>query len=1005
MQSKLIDKLKNYIFKIVMKKSAFYFSVFIICTLFINISNIYGQNNIESITFNKETIQEQHYRSTEDVSHRHYNNNDLKNLTKEDYVPGVIQVKFHKDFEDYLKNIDLKSGNSGYVKTGIPALDRINKNYKIHEYKWVIGQLYEFSEVSKNNKFKHKEWGLHRWYDLRIDKKSDLIEAVKELRKLKEIEYAEPEYRIFLIEPIVGEQIKSDNKDNNDKGWSPNDMHYHKQWGLNNTGQNGGLEGWDIDAERAWEIETGNSNVIVGVIDTGVQYDHPDLAPNMFEDIGPQGESTVPDMHGTHVAGTVAAASNNSIGVAGVAGGSGDCPTGGDGRRICDGVRIMSIDLLSGDGVVGNPLPIYTYMVDHGVAISQNSWSSGPNFNHSIREGIDLFNEEGGGTALDGGITIFAAGNSNSDEPNFPGYYEGTIAVGGYNRRGEKWEVLYGGDGGSNYGYWVDISAPAVDIYSTDKWDGTFNYRASTGTSMAAPHVSGVAALLVSKAYGELNNQVLKNILLESAREELYDINPDYIGLLGTGAVDAFAALELLSTLKKVTFEIEDTDGVEIDSAVVTIDDLQNEPGDYSFMLIDKCDQTLDYKVEKYGYITVEDQILMDDDEITVNIVMEVAPVVTFVIEDEDNNEIDDATIIFGDDQKEPGDYIITVHKYGNHEYSVHREGYLIVRDDIYVDDDATINITMEPAYIITFEVEDTEGAEIDDAVITFNEVQNSSGEYVFEIMEEGTYEYIVERQNFLTYKNDVYVDGDATINVIMDPAYIVTFEVENLEGAEINDAIITFNGVQNSPGNYEFSIVEEDNYNFIVERQDYFTYRGDVYVESDTTLLVVMDDPLIVLFDVKDQDYNDITDAVVTFNRITNPPGDYQFNAPAVRTYRYEVERQGYYDVAQNINVTRDMEIIVIMERDGTFIEEIDHNYKVSIYPNPAFTNFAIETNQEISNISIINLNGRLIKKIDNVNGFKTEIDASNIDSGAYFLNIKFKNDVSVNKKIQIIN
>jgi len=461
---------------------------------------------------------------------------DLKNVSKDAYHEGKIRIQFEPHMEKSLEDIVLKAKDNEYVKTNISALDELNKAHKVYEYKPMLNNLYNVSPVSEKYHERHKEWGFHLWYELSIDNKSDIIGAIRDFKKINEVEIAEPVYKIRLIEPVESNPMKENSTGSK---WTPNDPYYEdSQWHFNNTGQDigqAGTPGWDINVEDAWEIEKGNTEVVVAILDSGIEFEHEDLSGNMWDDIGPEETETSPGSHGTHVAGTVSAVTNNEIGVAGIAGGSGEN----------DGARLMSINIFSG-GL--NDFESFVYAADNGAAISQNSWGyEDPDvYNQSALDGIDYFNTNGGGNALlNGGITIFAAGNDDDDGKWYPAYYGyddpetlGAMAVASHDNRGEK-------SGFSNYGDWVDITAPGTNIASTELSSEDPPYSYKSGTSMSCPHVSGVAALAISNNIGVLNNEMLWNAIVNSAREDLYEENPDYEGLLGSGALDAHAAILL----------------------------------------------------------------------------------------------------------------------------------------------------------------------------------------------------------------------------------------------------------------------------------------------------------------------------------------------------------------------------------------------------------------------------------------------------------------------------
>jgi subtilisin family serine protease len=282
----------------------------------------------------------------------------------------------------------------------------------------------------------------------------------------------------------------------------PNDPFMQRLWGLDNFGQTvnwtAGTPDADIDAQEAWSVSTGSPNVVVAVIDTGVDLSHPDLAPNIWinegencagcrtNGIDDDGNGYVDDWrgwdfangdnnptddlgHGTHVAGTIAAVGNNGLGIAGVTWST----------------KIMPLKFLSaaGTGTVADAISAILYANSKGAAILNNSWG-GDEFSQALLDAIEQ-------TDANGALFVAAAGNNfaNTDlDPNYPSGYEApnVVSVGATDAFDRKaWF--------SNYGSrTVDLGAPGTNIYST--WPGG-SYRFQDGTSMAAPHVSGAAAL------------------------------------------------------------------------------------------------------------------------------------------------------------------------------------------------------------------------------------------------------------------------------------------------------------------------------------------------------------------------------------------------------------------------------------------------------------------------------------------------------------------------------
>lgn len=353
-----------------------------------------------------------------------------------------------------------------------------------------------------------------------------------------------------------------------------NDPRLLEQWHYYNYGQvfesllGNSVPEADIDLFDAWKITMGKPNVIVSVHDQGVDWSHPDLQGNMWvneaelngeEGSDDDGNGYVDDIygynfydngaiqpgsHGSHVAGTISAVNNNGIGVAGIAGGSGHN----------DGVRIMSCQILNSTQNQQPNIPAsYVYAANNGAVISQNSWEyqAVGYYEEALLDAIDYFIEWAGkdengnplpGTPMRGGIVIFAAGNSGSDGEHYPGYYSSCFTVGSTGPWNEKPDY-------SNFGPWVDIAAPGGDIDAGVEAAGVLscglngNYEFMQGTSMACPHVSGVAALILS-AYGHktYTPEMLKNRLIQSAIP-WKEVNPECEGILGVGLLNAARAL------------------------------------------------------------------------------------------------------------------------------------------------------------------------------------------------------------------------------------------------------------------------------------------------------------------------------------------------------------------------------------------------------------------------------------------------------------------------------
>jgi len=307
---------------------------------------------------------------------------------------------------------------------------------------------------------------------------------------------------------------------------TPNDPLYAQQWSLDNQGQTGGTEDADVNAPQAWESQTGSATVIVAVLDTGIDMAHPDLVDNIYCNPGETADGIDSDsngytddingwnfyqnnndatdchFHGTHVAGTVGARGNNGVGVAGIAWNTRILP-----------VRVFS---LLGTGTLSDAVTGIRFAADQGARVINASWG--------FHEGSNLLSDAISYAGTKNCLIVASAGNDGSDNGIYPVYpasidLENLISVAATDHDDNL-------AGFSNHGTNVHIAAPGVGIISTTPGIPTLgmmqsgilpDYGHSSGTSMAAPHVAGAAALLLSKN-PSLSPAQLKEMLIERAR-------------------------------------------------------------------------------------------------------------------------------------------------------------------------------------------------------------------------------------------------------------------------------------------------------------------------------------------------------------------------------------------------------------------------------------------------------------------------------------------------------
>lgn len=305
---------------------------------------------------------------------------------------------------------------------------------------------------------------------------------------------------------------------------TPNDPLLSRLWGLNNTGAvdssgQAGTPGIDVSAPQAWDIQTGSENVLVAVIDTGVNYNSSDLAGNLWvneaEKNGKQGidddnNGVVDDIHGanfvdanrptgnplddhghgSHCSGTIAARGDDGAGLVGVAW-----------RAKIMGVKFLSA---AGGGTLEGAVQAILYANKMGAKILSNSWGGG-GFSQALLEAIQKTNESGS-------LFVAAAGNesnNNDSSPTYPAAYDvaNILAVAAIDNKGQLASF-------SNYGRnKVHVGAPGVNVLSLT----TSGYESWSGTSMAAPHVSGVAVLLASQ-FPEMSGLEMKQRIISTAK-------------------------------------------------------------------------------------------------------------------------------------------------------------------------------------------------------------------------------------------------------------------------------------------------------------------------------------------------------------------------------------------------------------------------------------------------------------------------------------------------------
>jgi hypothetical protein len=363
---------------------------------------------------------------------------------------------------------------------GNTTLDEINRRHQVRKISALFSELEAFDGLAERH-------GLGDIYKLSFPPGTDIFAAISEYRGDPAVAYAEPN-RIYKVNEI------------------PNDTDFSKQWALNNTGQTGGTVDADIDAPEAWNIQKGQASVLIAIVDTGVDYNHPELyggrvRTDIDKDFINNDDDAMDDHgHGTFCSGIAAANTNNTRGIAGV----------------CPGCQILPVKVLDseGSGTAESVSKGIQYAAQANAKIISMSlgYASECGCSQTVARVINYAFEKGS-------LLVAASGNdSTKNMMSYPASSPRVLSVGASDYKDVETDF-------SNRSPKLDIMAPGKDIYSLDK-DG--RYRTASGTSAAAPHVSGAAGLVWS-ARPHLSNTQAWWVLYQTA---------DNVRVWGTASTD-----------------------------------------------------------------------------------------------------------------------------------------------------------------------------------------------------------------------------------------------------------------------------------------------------------------------------------------------------------------------------------------------------------------------------------------------------------------------------------
>lgn len=475
------------------------------------------------------------------------------------------------------------------TRCGISEVDSALSDIQVHS----VERLFN---IYDGNRDYVKSQGVDRWFIVNFPENVDLRVAAQRLAKLGQIrtvEYVLPIVKNFGTAPKMQSEPLALTPSISAARFADPFLKY--QWHMINDGSLNSKckKGCDVGVLEAWQIETGDSELIVAVNDEGVAYTHPDLAANMWTNPGEvpgngiddDGNGYIDDVygwnfctngpiswdkknprnpddddsgHGTHVAGIISAVNGNNVGVCGIAGGSG----------AGDGVRIMSTQIFSAATSLtsANEVKSIQYAADKGACILQCSWgvpagsytsdTQYKQYNSAELSAFNYFASKKNYPALDGGLIIFAAGNDAKPMGGYPGAWYDFICVTSLAPTGDA--ASY-----TNYGPGCNIAAPGGDAYcwgvgtyrSTDlscfpleiaSNAGAAGYGYMQGTSQATPHVSGVAALGLSyarKLGKKFTLDQFRGLLLTSVEGINEWVSSSFKNKMGTGLIDAYRML------------------------------------------------------------------------------------------------------------------------------------------------------------------------------------------------------------------------------------------------------------------------------------------------------------------------------------------------------------------------------------------------------------------------------------------------------------------------------
>ena len=424
-------------------------------------------------------------------------------------------------------------------------------------FKYGVGELKPMFSFYDNFTNQHYKFHLHQYYKLEFNAAIEVISLIKDLSSSRIIKNIEFNY-------ISGINI------------APDDPYYLNQWAHNNNGQaeaangnNVGTPDCDTDTNQAWDITTGDDDVIIAILDTGVN-DHVEFEGrliNGYDFINNDSDAYDDNGHGTACAGIAAAKGNNGEGIAGVCW---DC--------LIMPIKIMSFDGFGQDTQIANGVQ---WAADNGAQVISMSLGGGGY--------VSYFNDAINYATSIGSVVFAASGNDNGSNLSYPSGYDNCVSVGALSPCNER-KSPNSCDGenywGSNYGYGLNFLAPGVRIHTTNSSGGyttTFN-----GTSSACPHAAGIAGLIFS-ADQTLSADAV-TIIMQQTADDLGDSGYDI--QTGYGRLNAYNALGMI--VAGPVIELSE-DSINLDMDI-------NTTNSQNIMIYNNGEMDLQYIIDPYGY-------------------------------------------------------------------------------------------------------------------------------------------------------------------------------------------------------------------------------------------------------------------------------------------------------------------------------------------------------------------------------------------------------------------